>query len=217
MRDGLSYKGKVEIFVTRGKPLIRPEGLILCSRGKNVYKSCSIGFLPGQLISQDTVYNIVVNKGKDKAVTALVTGNVHQIGRMAIGDRGALPSDLSQTKIPVPTMSELYNEIYRADIDTYVLDVGTDLVHEAKFIKTFSATDVPITSFSNQAQPIINEVGLITFDELAAAGPLPRIPVAAPNPPPPDEELFSIRTFKSVPFEAANEISVTIRYTIFIE
>jgi hypothetical protein len=32
-----------------------------------------------------------------------------------------------------------------------------------------------------------------------------------------DEVVMSIRTFKSVPFEAANDITITIRYTIFTE
>jgi hypothetical protein len=161
-----------------------------------------------------THFNILVNSGKDKAILALAQGYVNPIGRMAIGDRGALPSNPQQTKVPVPTMSALYNEIYRADIDFIVPDVGTPDVHQVKFLKTFTAVDVPITAFSNQAQPIINEVGLITYDESEG---WPRLPVAAPNPPPPDEALFSIRTFKSVPFESANEISVTIRYTIFID
>ena len=74
----------------------------------------------------------------------------------------------------------------------------------------------PITAFSNQANPIVNEVGLVMAD-LFGGNPLPRAPVAAPDPPDADEEVFSIRTFKSVPFEAANEIAITIRYTIFIE
>jgi hypothetical protein len=29
--------------------------------------------------------------------------------------------------------------------------------------------------------------------------------------------LMSIRTFKSVPFEAANDISITIKYTVYTE
>jgi hypothetical protein len=53
--------------------------------------------------------------------------------------------------------------------------------------------------------------------DLLGGAPLPRPPVAAPNTPDADESMFSIRTFKSVPFEAANEIAVTIRYTIYIE
>jgi len=105
--------------------------------------------------------------------------------------------------------------VYRADIDAVVLNVGTPTVHEALFVKTFSAVDVPITSFSNQAVPVINEVGLITADLISL--PLPRPPVAAPAAPPADEKLFSIRTFKSVPFESANQIAVTIRYTVFVE
>ena len=134
---------------------------------------------------------------------------------MAIGDRGTIPSDPTVPKVPTSDLPGLYNEVYRDDIDGASLDVGTPGVHEVQFVKTFDAATVPITAFSNQAAPVINEVGLVTFD--FSAGALPRPPVAAPDAPPADEVVFSLRTFKSVPFEAANEISVTIRYTIFIE
>jgi hypothetical protein len=133
-----------------------------------------------------------------------------------MGDRGTIPSDPTVPKVPVATMSALYNEVYRADAEAVVLDVGTPTVHEVKFVKTFSAVAIPITSFSNQAKPVINEVGLIMINP-ALPPPLPRPDVAAPDDPPADEVLFAIRTFKSVPFEASNDISVTIRYTIFIE
>ena len=160
--------------------------------------------------------NIIVNLGKDKVITALSTGFINVVARMAIGDRGTIPTDPTVPKVPVSTADTLFNEIYRDDLDATVLDVGTPDTHEVTFIKTFSAVVIPISSFSNQAKPVVNEVGILTADILGGT-PLPRAPVAAPNPPEADEELFAIRTFKSVPFEAANEISVTIRYTIFVE
>ena len=88
--------------------------------------------------------------------------------------------------------------------------------NEAKFIATFNATDVALTAFSNPSQPRINEVGLVIIDPTAPSG-ITRTPVTAPTTPPSDEVLMSIRAFKSVPFEIANDVSVTIRYTIFME
>lgn len=89
-------------------------------------------------------------------------------------------------------------------------------VNECQFSATFDAVDVPVSSFANPSQPRINEVGLVIIDPTAAGG-LARPPVVAPNANEPDEVLLSIRTFKSVPFEVANDVSITIRYTIFTE
>lgn len=92
--------------------------------------------------------------------------------------------------------------------------VGT--VNECQFITTFDAVDVPLTAFANPSQPRVNEVGLVIIDPTAGGG-LVRPPVAGPNPNQSDEVLMSIRCYKSVPFEIANDVSVTIRYTIFTE
>jgi len=169
-----------------------------------------------QFLGHQKLENIILDIGKDKIIESITTGFINTVARMAIGDRGALPSDQTVPKVPTSDLPGLYNEVYRDDVDAVILDIGTPEKHEVKFIKTFSAVDIPLTSFSNQSAPIINEVSLITAD-LLAGNPLPRPPVSAPNIPDADEEFFSLRTFKSVPFEAANEISITIRYTIFID
>lgn len=200
-KDSISLKGRVEIFQTKGIPNV--------TKGEIDFSEC-------ELLDTIVDHNIIVGIGKDKVIQALTTGFINQIARMAIGDRGTIPSDPTQPKVASPDQTELFNEVFRSDNDTFVLDIGnTPGVHEVKFIKTFSAVTIPLASFSNQALPVVNEVGLIMVDLNEA--PLPRADVAAPNPPLSDESLFSIRTFKSVPFEAANEISITIRYTIYIE
>lgn len=205
LKDSFSPKGRVEVFVTAGgKPTISKDGDIGC------YGEC-------KLLDYIDVHNIIVNIGKDSLISGLTSGTFLPIIRMAIGDRGTLPADPQVPKVATDTMTALFNEVYRDDIDTYVLNVGTPTVHEVKFIKTFSSLLIPITAFSNQAAPVINEVGLITGDINGSGNPLPRPPVSFPNVPDADEKLFSIRTFKSVPFEAANEIAITIRYTIYIE
>lgn len=221
--DSLQLKGRVEVFHTLGAPRqIRGEEIKshlpeeISSKLPRRYKSCELDFSNCQLISKEDSHNIIVGIGKDKVIEALTSGFINQIARMAVGDRGTIPSDPTQPKIAQATQTALFNEIYRADVDTVTLDVGvTPGTHEVKFIKTFSATVIPITAFSNQAVPVINEVGLIMADLLGGT-PLPRADVASPATPEADESLFSIRTFKSVPFEAANEISITIRYTIYI-
>jgi hypothetical protein len=214
LRDGLAPVGVVEIFTTIGRPRLILSSPV-AGRPKT-YREHELDFSGCQLLLEETHRNIIVNIGKDKTVEALAAGSINPIMRMAIGDRGTLPSDPTVPKIPVSTMSALYNEIYRADIDAVIITTGTPTDHKVKFIRTFSAVDVPITSFSNQATPVVNEVALITADTIGGA-PFPRLPVAAPAAPPVDEAMYSIRTYRSVPFVAANDIAVTIRYTIFIE
>ena len=216
--DKLGPKGRVELFVTKGPlPIVTPIGEPLFPNSSiPVYKDASIDFSNTDLIRKEVYENIIVNQGKDAVITSLTTGFIKSIARMAVGDRGTIPSDSTVPKVPVPTMTALYNEVFRSDIEVTTLNVGTPTIHEVKFIKTFSALTIPLTSFSNQANPAVNEVGLILCDLLTGT-PLPRPDVAAPNANLADEALFSIRCFKSVPFEAANEIAVTIRYSIYIE
>jgi len=216
IKEALIPKGKVEIFVSKKRPKIILGPKIAKITHQNIYEYAELDFSESGLISKQELMNIVVNQGKDRVINSLTTGFIRTVARMSVGDRGTIPSDSTVPKVPTADQTEIFNEVYRDDLDVTTLDIGTPTVHEVKFIKTFSALDVPITSFSNQANPVINEVGLIMADLLGGA-PLPRPPVASPALPDADEELFATRTFKSVPFEAANEIEITIRYTIFIE
>ena len=217
LADQLKPQGKVEIIVTRGVPTI-VKGKLLPEYSKHfpVYDSAEIVYADTDLISYDTLKNIVLNAGKDRIISSLTTGFIKNMCRMAVGDRGTIPSDPTVPKVPTATMTSLYNEVYRSDIDVATLNIGTPTEHSVKFIKTFSALVIPITAFSNQANPVINEVAMVLAD-LISGNPLPRADVAAPATPDADEQLGAMRAFKSVPFEAANEISITIRYTIFIE
>ena len=215
-RDHLLTKGKVEIFTARGRPSLtlidridNPHNLPLC-------KDHSLDFSKCNLTDKQEINNIIVNQGKDAVITSLSNGTILVLARLAIGDRGSLPTDPTVPKGPTSDMTALFNETYRADAEAVVLNVGTPDIHEIKLIKTFAAVDIPITAFSNQAKPVVNEVGAIMMNP-SLPPPLPRPPVSSPDSPPSDEVLFAIRTYKSVPFEAANDISVTIRYTIYIE
>lgn len=219
LQECLGLKGKVEIFTSKGKPKTIRGPVFQQKEGfPTIYKSAELDFSECELLDQETIYNIILNEGKDAVIESLTTGFLRVVARMAVGDRGTLPTDQTQPKVPTADQGGLFNEVYRADVETTTLQVGLPAgdTHQVTFIKTFSALEIPITAFSNQANPLINEVSLIAAD-LLSGDPLPRPPVAAPDDPPVDEFAFSIRTFKSVPFEAANEISITIRYTIFIE
>ena len=158
--------------------------------------------------------NIVLNRGKAEIITGLTTGTNRVLARMAIGDRGTLPSDTTQPKTPEASRTSLYAEVYRQDVEV-TSTTTEDATNEVLLVTTFRAVDIPVTSYTDQTDPVINEVGLVLIDLISGA-PLPRSPIAAPNAPNADEVLFAMRTFKTVPFEAANETAVTVRYTIFI-
>lgn len=216
-KDGLSAHGKVEIFVTKGKPVIHKFGKLPGYFGlRAVYEDHRIEFTQCELLDIIEDKNIILNQGKDSVITSLTTGYILSLARVAIGDRGTIPSDSTVPKVPVPTMTGLYNEVYRADAEAIILNVGTPTIHEVKLVKTFAAVDIPITAFSNQSKPVVNEVGVIMLNP-ALPPPLPRPPVAAPDIPPGDEVMFALRTYKSVPFEISSDIAVTFRYTIYIE
>ena len=168
----------------------------------------------GKLVDRICRKNIILNQGKSEVIQSLTTGTNRVIARMAIGARGTLPSDPTVPKTPEASRTGLYEEIYRQDVDTTSITTVDD-TNEVLFVTTFRAVDIPLSAYPDQTNPTVNEVGLVMIDLITGA-PLPRSPIAAPDDPDTDEALFAMRTFKSVPFEAANETAVTVRYTIFI-
>lgn len=222
-REPLSPKGLMEMFVTKGRPKLVLDDKIANSYNLPIYRTHNIDCSECELLETIRRENIIVNVGKDSVIRTLATGLTLEplkvLARLAVGDNGALPSDTTTPKTPLADRTTLYNEVGRADADAMILTVATPAgtIHEVRLVKTFTASDFPITSFFNQAKPMLNEVGIIMIDPTVA--PLPRAANYAGVSPFPlsDEALFAIRTHKSVPFEAANDISVTIRYTIYIE
>jgi len=221
IKDPLSPKGQLELFVTRGKP-----NLILSQRVANpynipLYSSCDIDFSGCEILDSLKQQNRIVNKGKDAVIESLTTGMVKTLARLAIGSEGTNPTDQTIAKQPEASRTELYHEVGRSDAEAIILNTGTESIHQVRLVKTFSAVNWlgHMGAFSNQANPVVNEVGLIMVN--LAEAPLPRDdnfgPYVGSNHPKTDEVLFAIRTHKSVPFEASGDISITIRYTIYIE
>jgi hypothetical protein len=158
--------------------------------------------------------NIILNQGKAEIIKALSTGDSRILARMAVGDRGALPSNPQVPKVPDRTRVALYHEVFRQDIQTIVTTTSGD-VNEILMVATFNAVDIPTTSFLDQSAPMINECGLVLCD-VVLGRPLPRPIVAAPALPDADELLFTHLPFNSVPFKAEEEVSVTVRYKVFV-
>lgn len=198
--DFLKIKGHLDIYLFRNP-------------GK-----CVGDFDPAQhsdlLLRHIPIDNIILNLGKSEVINGLSSGTNRVLARIAMGDRGALPSDPQVPKTPDATRSGLYHEVYRQDIQTTVKTTSAE-TNELLFIHTFNAVDIPITSFSDQTNPVLNEIMLVMCD-LITGMPLPRPAIASPAQPPPDEASFSMVTFNTVPFKAEQETAVTVRYGIFI-
>lgn len=168
----------------------------------------------GKLVDRICQRNIILNQGKAEVIQGLSSGTNRVLARMAIGDQGALPSDPTIPKTPTASRTGLYSEVYRQDIEvTSVTTSGA--TNQILLVTTFRAVDIPIFSYTNQDDPAVNEIGLVMAD-LISGSPLPRAPIASPDAPDSDESIFAMRTFKTVPFSAANETAVTVRYTIFL-
>jgi len=88
--------------------------------------------------------------------------------------------------------------------------------NQVQFTAQFNAVDIGLTAYTNPSNPVINEVGLVLINPAAPSGII-RTPVTAPTTPPSDEVVMSLRTFPSIPFTIANDVSVTIRYTVYME
>lgn len=231
-KDPIDISGYVEVFVTKGKPSVSATGKRVYLPDSNPYHSLyeaiphhegktEIDLSGVELVSKFEGKNIVVDQAKSRLIDAIEQGFMRVVGRMSIGDRGTIPSDSTTPKVPTADRTELYNEVYRTDLDVVTkTQIGTTPTtpgeYKIQFTTTFSSLDVPISSLSNQTNPAINEVGLIMLDAISGS-PLPRGPVSAPGTHPTDEELFAMRAFKSVPFDQANELAITIRYTIAFE
>lgn len=195
--DHIGLKGRVEIWAYRGK----------------------------ELFDYQDIHNIILYQGNAEIIRTISTVSPTTapriINRMCIGDQGTIPADTTVPKVPTKDLPQListpglYHEVYRKDVDSRLLTLS-GATNECRFVTTFSAVDVALSAFSNPSQPRVNEVGLVVVDPVAVGG-LVRPAVTAPDPAPSDEVVLSIRTFKSIPFEVANDVSVTIRYTIYME
>ena len=168
----------------------------------------------GKLVDRITDRNIILNQGKAETIMAYATGSSRIFARMAIGDRGALPSNPLIPRVPEASRTGLFSEVYRQDVEvTSTTTEGS--TNRILLVTTFRALDVPTSAFTDLTNPVINELGLVMVN-LTTGNPLPRTPIASPNAPDADEAIFAMRTFRTVPFEASNETAVTARYTISI-
>lgn len=161
--------------------------------------------------------NYIVTDGISAARDVLIGTNgggfAGSIFRMAIGDGGAPPGDLFNPKLPDATWDArtgLFHEVIRQDISTFTRPTASSM----RFVAAFSSPDVDTTSYS-VADKVINEAALIIGDGALTMGlDKKQINKAPPDTADADEKMFSMRTFKSTPFDNLQSITITVTWTI---
>lgn len=163
--------------------------------------------------------NFIVNAGITAVRDALIGPNgggfTGSIFRMAVGDGGAPPMDLLNPKLPDatwPARTGLYHEMLRQDISVFT----TPTPFSMRFVGSFNSLDVDNTSYSVVSR-VVNEASLIIGDGvLTAGGDKKQINKTPPDTADADEIMVSTRIFKSASFDNAEDVTITITWTLTI-
>jgi hypothetical protein len=161
--------------------------------------------------------NFIVSAGVTAVRDVLIGTNgggfTGSIFRMAIGDGGTPPAEPLNPKLPDatwPARTGLYHEVFRQDISVFT----TPTVASMRFVSAFNSLGVDSTSYST-ASKVINEASLIIGDGVLG-GPAVQINKVPPDTADADEIMLSTRTFKSAPFDNAEDVTITITWTLTI-
>jgi hypothetical protein len=168
-----------------------------------------------ELICDDR--NYIVDQGltvvRDMLLGATGGGIDGSIFRMAIGDGGSTVGALYVPKLPDATWSartELYEEVIRQDMAAF----STPSTVGARFVGNFNSMDVDDSSFT-LPEKVINEAALIIGDGVLTVGG-DKKQVKQGDVIDADEKLFSTRTFKSAPFDPAEDVTLSLTWTITV-
>ena len=156
--------------------------------------------------------NFIVDLGHELVVDIL-TGTVSsKIFRMAIGDNGTLTGQPFVPKTPDatwPALTGLFHELIRKNVTTTQPTTKT-----MRFLASFDSADIDNSSFTSSPKTV-NEAALVVSS--GAETGQQQINKTAPDTLDPSEKMFSIRTFKSQPFDPADTLSLSITWTIFVQ
>ena len=167
----------------------------------------------GRLVNVIEDKNFIVDLGHELVIDIL-TGTVSsKIFRMAIGDNGTLVGQPYVAKTPDatwPARTGLFHELIRRNIDT----TSQPSTKTMRFLASFQSGDIDNSSFSSSPK-FVNEAALIVSSGLETGQQ--QINKTVPDSLDPSENMFSIRTFKSQPFDPASTLTLSIAWTIFVQ
>lgn len=163
--------------------------------------------------------NFIVDAGLAGVASILIGANgggfSGSIFRMAVGDGGVPPAELFNPKLPDstwPARTTLFHEILRQDVSVFSRPTTTSM----RFVGSFRSTDVDDTSYSLSAR-VINEACLILGDGvLTVGGDKKQVNKTPADTADTDESMMSMRTFKSASFDSAEDVTITIYWTITV-
>lgn len=164
-----------------------------------LYSPTGFTYTGNTTINQNTLTNLSSTVGVTNGMVVTGTG---------------IPQGSVVVQVINPTTVQISNLATSTNTGINITFSGT--INQCQCNATFDASVIPTSAFANPSNPIINEVGLVIINPVASGG-ISRPPVAAPNAPDSDEIVLSVRTFSSVPFQAANDITINVRYTIYTE
>jgi hypothetical protein len=194
-RDGLKFRGDIRV-----ERQVKGGELELIHESKNFIVDAGVSAIRDILVG--------VNGG----------GFYGSIFRMAVGDGGTPPAELFNPYLADatwPARTALYHEVLRQDITVFT----TPTTASMRFVGSFNSVGVDPTSYSVAAK-VINEASLIAGDGVLTGGgdkkEINRIDPPGPDVADPDEVMVSTRTFKSASFDPAEDVTITITWTITI-
>jgi len=164
--------------------------------------------------------NFIVDAGLEAVADLLIGSNgggfEGSIFRMAVGDGGSVPGDILNPKLPDatwPGRTGLFHEILRKDINTFTRPTANSMRFQANF-NPFGLVDA---SGYSLADKVVNEASLIIGDGVLTVGDDPRqINKTSPDSVDGDEVMLSMRTFRSASFDEAEDVTITITWTITV-
>ena len=137
------------------------------------------------------------------------------IFRMAVGDGGVPPAELFNPKLPDatwPARTALYHEILRQDISVFT----TPTTASMRFVGSFNSVGIDPSGYSLAAK-VVNEASLIIGDGvLTPGGDKKQISKTIPDVVDADEVMMSTRTFKSTSFDDAEDVTISVTWTITV-
>lgn len=164
--------------------------------------------------------NFIVDAGvtaiRDLLIGINGGGFTGSIFRMAVGDGGVPVGELFNPILADatwPARTNLYHEIIRQDID--IFDAPTS--NSMRFVGSFNSIDVDVSSYS-LLDRVINEASLIIGDGVTTIGGDKKQINKSPGPDTvdADEIMLSTRTFNSASFDAAEDVTITITWTLTV-
>ena len=169
----------------------------------------------GVLVSEFEDKNFIVDKGHEIA-NNLLNGTFNGlVGRMGIGDQGTLSG---QPYVPKtadatwPARTALFHDVIRKDLDSATPGLS---LKNTRYLCSFTSASIAPASFTSSPY-LINEASLWLIPRVAGIPAVYGVEQASTgfNA---NQYMFSMRTFKSQPFDPADTLTLTIAWTIYVQ